>query len=300
MRRIPAWTAFALVMLVLPCGVGAQGKIRIAIWDFENHSEQSWWFSGDLGPALRNHIDTAFSQNPTLNARFSIVEREALENVLKEQGLASSGALDQQTAAKVGQILGVRYILTGAIDRFDINTTRGGFGRLGGSVTTAEAAVNIRFIDTTSAERVVSVSAEGKGRKGGGSFGGASLSREAEWGIASEAIEKAASEVVSEFVRGNYFDKFSAGGVAGGTEGKIIKVDGNQAWINMGSFSGIQVGDKFDIFNVGEELVDPDTGQVLGVAETRTGSGEVTDVRERFSVMTFSGTAAAGDVVRKP
>ena len=84
----------------------------------------------------------------------------------------------------------------------------------------------------------------------------AGLSRDAEWGIASEAIEKASQAVVAKFTSENYLDKFSVGGVAGGTEGKIIKVEGNQAWINMGAMSGLKVGDKFDIYSVGEALVD--------------------------------------------
>ncbi len=313
MKRIPSSTrnfrngSFArvaltltLALLLLPSVVGAQAKVRVAIWDFENHSERSYWFSSDLGLAVRNHIDSAFSEDPALSSKFSIIEREALEKVLQEQGLATSGALDQQTAAKVGKILGIKYILTGAIDKFVINTTKGGFRGIGGSYTTAEAGINMHFIDTTTAERLLSISADGAVKKGGGVFKGASLSRDAEWGIASEAIEKAALAVVEKFSDDKYLSQFSAGGVAGGTEGKIIKADGNRAWINMGSMSGLKVGDKFDIYSVGEALVDPDTGMVLGVDESKTGNGEVTDVQERFSVITFTGAAKAKDVVRRP
>jgi curli biogenesis system outer membrane secretion channel CsgG len=291
--------AMAMALIASPQTVDGQAKIRIAIWDFENNAERSWWFYDDMGPAARNHIDTAFSEDPMLSARFSVIEREKLDMVLKEQGLATSGALDQQTAAKVGQILGIKYILTGGIDKFAINTTKGGFGGIGGSYTKAEASINMRFIDTTTAERLVSLSADGDVKKGGGMFKGAALSRDAEWGIASEAIEKASQEVVAKFTSGNYMNKFSAGGVAGGTEGKIIKVEGDKAWVNMGSMSGLKVGDTYDIYSVGEALVDPDTGQVLGVDETKTGSGQVIEVQERFSIMSFSGTAAAKDVVKK-
>ncbi|MFQ5792422.1 MAG: CsgG/HfaB family protein [Acidobacteriota bacterium] len=294
-------SALALAALLLPPEAGAQGRIRIAIWDFENHAERHWWFWDDLGPAARNHIDTAFSEDPTLSAKFSVIEREKLEMVLKEQGLATSGALDQQTAAQVGRILGIKYILTGAIDKFAINTTKGRFGGLGGKFTKAEATINMRFIDTTTAERAVSISADGDVKKGGGAFRGQGLSREAEWGIASEAIEKAAQAVVEKFVSRDYLARLSpGGGPAGGSEGKVIKVEGNRAWINIGTLSGLKVGDQFKILSVGEPLIDPDTGQVLGVDETETGQGEVVEVKERFAIITFSGTAKAKDVVRKP
>lgn len=306
MFRGPKGTILCVALAVMCLGflsppeAAAQAKIRIAIWDFENHSERSWWFSDQLGPAARNHIDTAFSEDPKCSARFSVIEREKLDLVLQEQGLSTSGALDQQTAAKVGKLLGIKYILTGAIDSFAINTTKGGFGGIGGSYTKAEAKINMRFIDTTTGERIVALSAEGDVKKGGGFAKGASLSRDAEWGIASEAVEKTALSVVEEFTSGDYVDRFSVGGVAGGTEGKIIKVEGDKAWVNMGTMSGLKVGDQYEIYNVGEALVDPDTGQVLGVDETMTGSGEIVEVKERFSIMAFTGTAQAKDLVRKP
>jgi len=291
--------AVVLAGVFIPATLQAQGKIRVAIWDFENNAEQRWWFSSDLGPAARNHIDTAFFENEELASRFSVIEREKLAMVMQEQGLATSGALDQQTAAKVGQVLGIKYIITGGIDKFAINTTKGGFGGVGGSYTNAEAAINIRLIDTTTAERVVAVSAEGSVKKGGGVFKGASLSREDEWGIASEAIEKAAQEVVKEFANSKALANLSAGGAMAGMEGKIIKEEGNQAWINMGEMSGVKTGDSFTILSVGEPLVDPDTGTVLGVDETEIGQGQVTTVQDRFAIMTFTGTAKATDVVRK-
>lgn len=291
--------ALALACTIVPSAVEAQGKVRVAIWDFENNAERRWWFSNDLGPAARNHIDTAFSESDKLSRRFSVIEREKLDLVLQEQGLSTSGALDQQTAAKVGQILGIKYIITGGIDKFAINTTKGGFGGIGGSYTKAEASINLRLIDTTTAERIVAVSADGDVKKGGGFALGANLSREDEWGIASEAIEKASEEVVKRFEKHKGLNKLVAGGVMGGTEGKIIKVEGNRAWINMGSMSGLQVGDQYTIYSIGEELVDPDTGMVLGVDESQIGEGEIVEVQDRFSIMTFTGTANAKDTVRK-
>jgi len=297
--RVRLKTAIAVAAILVPLQLQAQGKIRVAIWDFENHAEQSWWFWNDLGPAARNHIDTAFAENEVLSEKFSVIEREKLDMVLKEQGLGASGALDQQTAAQVGKVLGIKYIITGGIDKFAINTTKGGYGGIGGSYTKAEATINLRLIDTTTAERVTAVSADGDVKKGGGFAKGASLSREDEWGIASEAIEKASMNVVALFAAHKSLAKLGAGGAMAGAEGKIIKVEGGKAWVNMGQMSGLKAGDKFTILSVGEELRDPDTGQVLGVEESEIGEGVVVDVQERFSIMTVTGKAAAANKVRK-
>src|SRR5687768_5940825 len=235
MRKVVQFVALAVALAALaPLSGAAQAKIRIAIWEFDNNSERSFWFSDQLGPAARNQIDTAFSNDPTLSSKFTIVERAALDLVMKEQGLAASGMVDPQTAAKVGKLLGVKYIVTGGIDKFSITKTGATVGRLGigGTLVEAEATINVRFIDTTTAERVVSVSAESEIKKGSGFLRGTSLSRDAEWGLASEAVEKAAQGLVERLVMPATLARIGPGtGPASGLEGKIAKIDGNRAWL---------------------------------------------------------------------
>jgi curli biogenesis system outer membrane secretion channel CsgG len=300
-RLVHILSAVALSGFVLaPMPAVSQTKIRIAIWDFENHTQGTWWFYNDLGPAARNQIDTAFSENTRLSQVFSVIEREKLGMVLKEQGLGASSAVDPQTAARVGKILGVKYVVTGGVDKFAINTTRGGYGGVAGNVTTADASINLRFIDTTTAERVISIAASGQARKGGAFVRGANLSREAEWGIASEAIQKASQSVVDKLVTADYLTRVStAAGSGAGIDMRIVKVDGTRAYINVGATSGIKVGDKFRIFRRGDELIDPATGAKLGAEEKETGSGVVTEVQEKFAIMTITGTAGTADVIRR-
>jgi curli biogenesis system outer membrane secretion channel CsgG len=298
-----ALSTASLLVLVAAAPSWAQGKIRLAIWEVENHAETSWWFHNDMGPAVRNTLDTEFSENRTLSDKFSIVERDKLNLIMKEQGLGSAGALDPQTAAKVGRILGVKYILVGGIDKFSINNTRGAiarFGGVGGNMVSADAMINIRLIDTTTAERIFSLSGEGNVKKGGGFLKGTSLSRENEWGIASETIQKATKATVAKFVAGDYLTRLDAAAVpAGGLEGKVIKIEAGKAWINLGANAGLKVGDKFNFFNVGEALIDPDTGAKLGADEKQTGSGAVLEVQQQYAIVSLTGTAKAKDTVRK-
>jgi curli biogenesis system outer membrane secretion channel CsgG len=290
------------LLLAVPGSARAQGKIRIAIWEVENHAESSYWFHNDMGPAARNTIDSEFSENKALSDRFSIVERDKMDLVMKEQGLAQTGALDPQTAAKVGKILGVKYILVGGIDKFNIQTTKGAVGAfgVGGSLAQAQATINIRLIDTTTAERIMAVQAGAEVKKGGGFYKGTSMSRDTEWGLASETIQKASKATVAKFVSGGYLDRLSTAATpAGGLEGKIIKVDGSRAWINLGASAGLKVGDKFNVFTVGEALIDPDTGVKLGADEKQTGSGAVVEVQPLYAIISLAGGGQAKDTVRK-
>ncbi|HXI29771.1 MAG TPA: CsgG/HfaB family protein [Vicinamibacterales bacterium] len=303
MKQICRFSALACVFTIaLATQSFAQGKIKVAIWEFDNNAAHSYWYWDKMGPAARNIIDTAFSENKLLANKFSVIERDKLNLVLKEQGLAQTGAVDPATAAKVGKILGVKYIILGGIDKFDINNTKGAIGRfgVGGNLVQSNATVNLRVVDSTTAERVLSIAGDGQVKKGGGFVKDVSASRDAEWGIASETINEAAKAVVQKLTTGDYLARISDAAHPGGmVEGKIIKVEGNKAYINLGSSSGIKMGDKFNIVNVGEALIDPDTGAKLGASEKQTGNGSVVEVQDKFAVIQFTGTATAKDTIRK-
>jgi len=297
-------SAFLCAALVLAFATQsfAQARIKVAIWEFDNNAAHTYWYWDKMGPAARNIIDTAFSEDKQLSGKFSVVERDKLGLVLKEQGLAQSGAVDPATAAKVGKILGVKYIILGGIDKFNVDNTKAGLGRfgVGGNLMQSNASISLRVVDSTTAERVLSITGDGQVKKGGGFVKDASFSRDAEWGIASETIDAAAKEVVKKLTTGDYLARISsASNPTGGIEGKIIKVEGNRAFINLGSSSGIKMGDKFNVVNIGEALIDPDTGAKLGASEKQTGSGAVVEVQDKFAVIQFTGTAAAKDTIRK-
>jgi curli biogenesis system outer membrane secretion channel CsgG len=210
--------------------------------------------------------------------------------------------VDPTSAAKVGKILGVKYIILGGIDKFNIDNTRGAIGKLGvgGNLRQANATINMRFIDSTTAERVISIAADGESRKGGGFALGASGGKESEWGLASETIQKAAKAVVAKLVTGDYLARVSnAAAPVGGLEAKIIRVDGAKAYINQGSASGVKVGDKFNVFDPGEALIDPDTGAKLGSTEKQIGTATVAEVQEKFAILQVTGTVTTKYTVRK-
>jgi curli biogenesis system outer membrane secretion channel CsgG len=292
--------ACSLAAVVAGPAVYAQERIRIALWEVENNSERTWAFWNDMGPAARNVLDTEFSENSVLASKFVIVERDKLNLVMKEQGLATSGAINPQTAAKVGALLGVKYIVVGGIDKFAINNTGGRVRGIGGNLQQATATVNIRFIDTTTGERVLAMAADAEVRKGGGFGLGAVGGRDNQWGIASETIEKASKAAVAKFVSGGYVERLAtAAAPAGGLEARVVKVDGQRVYINVGAESGIKVGDRFDVFSVGEALIDPVTGANLGAEQTQTGTATVTDVQPKFAIALATGKVDAKAVLRK-
>jgi hypothetical protein len=81
---------------------------------------------------------------------------------------------------------------------------------------------------------------------------------------------------------------------------KVAKViDAYTLVINAGSESGIGIGQRFLVYAIGEEVLDPDTGESLGVLELVKGTGKATHVQERMCTVSSDMKAAAGRSIRR-
>lgn len=64
---------------------------------------------------------------------------------------------------------------------------------------------------------------------------------------------------------------------------KILSITGKQAMINRGDGTGIERGQLWDVFAIGEEMIDPDTGESLGGSEIKVGTLKIDRVNPKFS-----------------
>ena len=84
---------------------------------------------------------------------------------------------------------------------------------------------------------------------------------------------------------------------------KVIGISNGQIYINRGAEGGITIGDELDVFRVGDALIDPDTGQSLGVIEDRLGKLKIVEVKPKVAIaepLSLTGDVAKLDIVRKP
>lgn len=85
-------------------------NITMAVLYFDNNSITN---VKELEPFKKGLTDSLISELSRLE-NIQIVERTRLENVLAELKLSSSGLVDDNSAKKIGNILGVKYILLGS------------------------------------------------------------------------------------------------------------------------------------------------------------------------------------------
>jgi len=84
-------------------------RMRIAIVDFDTMGGD--FGIKDLGSIVAEWLITSFVQS----GRFEVVERSQLQKILEEQKLAVTGLVAQETAVKLGQVLGVKVLISGTL-----------------------------------------------------------------------------------------------------------------------------------------------------------------------------------------
>ncbi|MBQ7503661.1 hypothetical protein IJT93_13285 [bacterium] len=146
------------VSLLLPALALAQATpYTVAVLDFDN--------GGGYGDATKaaKAIPSILTTDLSKSNRFSVIEREQLEKVLKEQNLGASGLVNPETAARIGEIFGVEYLIVGKI--VEMNRVQGrhnsfsvlGFGGSNKAADKVNVSVEVKVIDSESARIVAAV-----------------------------------------------------------------------------------------------------------------------------------------------
>ena len=178
MKRMSfAILAAAVAVLGVAGTASAQASKRpaVAVMDFDFGTvHEHWWGNYDIGKGMADQVVDALVNDGS----FRVIERKKLDTVLAEQDFARSDRADPSAAklAKVGKVLGVKYIIAGSITKFggeEKNYGGGGLvkGKLGGlglKKAKTEVSVTARMIDATTGEILMSTKGEGVSKKGGG------------------------------------------------------------------------------------------------------------------------------------
>jgi len=149
---IPALCAVALLAVVLVPVLSAApkpagDKPRIAVLEFKNKADNQWWYHGGAAAA-----QDVFVTELVKSGKFRVVDREQLEAMMQEKHLTQSGDIDPKTAMKLGKILGVNYLLTGAVTEYGNTDVSGGGGGVSAGKRKFVAALNARLINASTGE----------------------------------------------------------------------------------------------------------------------------------------------------
>ena len=140
-----------LAMVAVPTlsSAAASDKPRVAVLEFKNKADNQWWYHGGAEAAQDVFVTELFK-----SGKFRVLEREQLAAIMQEKNLSLSGDVDPKTAMKIGKILGVNYLLTGAVTEYGNTDVSGGGGGVFAGKRKFVAALNARLIDVSTGEVV--------------------------------------------------------------------------------------------------------------------------------------------------
>ncbi|GJL77268.1 MAG: hypothetical protein NPINA01_02570 [Nitrospinaceae bacterium] len=269
----------------------AQFRKTIAVAKFENRTTAAGQIN--LGSGMADQLTNALVQS----GNFVVLERRGIADVLYEQDFARSKRAQDSTTAGTGKMVPAQILIKGSITEFQLQEAGLGAGvsykgfSVGGESSIAHLALILRIIDTTTGRVLDSVrlegKAEGKGYKFGVSYMGVGIDGEK---FDNTALSKAVQKVIDKGVEriANHLNQIPF-------QGKVIWMEGDSCYTNIGSRNQVHGGDLFDVYSPGDELIDPDTGEQLGSLKKKVGTVVISSPQKKFS----KAFAANGEILKK-
>jgi curli biogenesis system outer membrane secretion channel CsgG len=260
-------------------------KRRIGVVDFEN---KTTYGANRLGTSASDILITELAKS----GKFIVVERDKMDKLMAEQKLGMSGAIDPNTAARVGKILGLNAIVTGSISQFGEETEGSEYLITQSKSQVVKCTVDIRVVDAETGQVLYADSGSGLAKKHTGGVLGLGTRAGYDETLEGDALRAAIVKFTNNIVEQVEKKPWSC---------RVADVDGQSIYLNAGSDSGIPIGMKLMVLRAGKVIKDPTSGLVIGNAETKIGEMKV--VRffgEDGSVAELKSGAmpSAGDVAR--
>jgi curli biogenesis system outer membrane secretion channel CsgG len=256
-------------------------KHAVGVVDFDNDAGyRSQW---EMGYNMSILLESALFDT----GRFVLVEREGLGNVIGEQDLAASGRMAQASSvAQTGKLRPAKYIATGAMTEVEYNESGGGGGfnikgfTVGGSKADAKITIIAKLIDTTTGEIVAKKRITGEAGRAKLNFGINKGSFKGDiGGFAKTPLGEAAQDCINQAAKffAIQMEELPSGGA-------VVMVKDGRVIINRGEQYNFRKGMVLMMTEEGEDLIDPETGEVLEKAEgKKIGTIRITKTSEKVS-----------------
>ena len=230
-------------------------KLRVGVVNFQNKTPSRVL---GIGEAAADILGTILQKTD----RFIVVPQEDIDSILSHQKMGATGIINPETAAKMGEVMGLNAIVTGAVTAYSEAEEGTDFIVGKSKKQIARVTVDYRIVDTTTGVQLMADSGAGIYEKKVttvlGAGGKASYDPDLRDGALRDALSKAMVNMMKSLGKRKW-------------NGRVAQVDGSSLYINAGQKSGLNIGDKIDVFRPGKDIVDPVTKQRLGTTENKIG-----------------------------
>jgi hypothetical protein len=243
-------------------------KKKVAILDFENKTTYQEEKIGEIA-AKR------FSDKIDATQRVIITDKAVIADLLQRQGARIERLLDPSVMQQSHQRLGVQAFTLGTVTDVSLLSSKAS-ETSDEEVSFATAKIEVRLTDASTGNPLrtfIGRSPIFGTRESGESSRGKAVMR---------AIELSLDEILEGFIRQLDLLDWST---------TIVKIEGDNLYLNAGKLSGLRIGDVFEIYEPGKEIIHPTTKFSLGWTTGQLkGAVRITDL--------FGVDAAAGKIVQ--
>jgi curli biogenesis system outer membrane secretion channel CsgG len=239
-------------------------------------------------------LDSQLIDRINATRKFDVVGRSDLNDVLKEQELGASGNVDAKTAAQAGKLTGAKYLLVTTVDDYQDYVEKATFEGTGRAATKRVFRLSVvgKLYDASTGKLLESVNFQ----TGNDAF--KQIQEERSYtvkdGELSDEMMVAVSRDMAQKIANRIADVIFPAKV-------LLKRD-KEVTINRGEGGGVAVGDTFNVYAMGAELIDPDTKESLGREEAKVGRVKITQVNPKTSTAEILDDTGIdkGAILRKP
>lgn len=274
-----------ILFLVLAVSLyAADGNLRYTITVEKFKNEAGWSGRWNVGDGFTTMMTNALHESD----HFIVLGDAEMRNAaMAEQDLATTGRVaGGKKAPKTGRLTPAQLLVRGSITHVE-STTKKSSGRLsfkgvslGKSGGKGEVNITIYLVDSETGQVKASTEVVGKSGRSGVSVGyhGSKLDglTGSLAGFEKDNVGKACADAVGQGV------EFLVKQLEDVQWEATVIMAGNNIILNRGTREGVEIGDTFAAGEI-EELVDPDTGEVLDYDMTIVGELEVTKVKEKVA-----------------
>nr|WP_092074283.1 FlgO family outer membrane protein [Dendrosporobacter quercicolus]NSL49187.1 hypothetical protein [Dendrosporobacter quercicolus DSM 1736]SDM86986.1 Curli production assembly/transport component CsgG [Dendrosporobacter quercicolus] len=263
---------FCVSQVINPLAAEAAKK-RIGVVSFENASQVSDY---TMGRGISDILIAELVQNKN----YEVVERNRLDALLKEQVRGASGIIDGQSAAQIGKLLGLDYLVTGTI--VEAGVEQDFFS------TKAKVVVSVRMIDAQTGTIIFADQTVGKKSA---AFSGNNSNPRLDPSVFTAAARRAIEAIAFKINEINPL------------EGIVILVQGDKVMIDLGREHGVEAGQTYLIMREGNPIYHPLTGALVAIEKTDLASFTITGAEATTATGKLKESAAKaikpGDKVRR-
>jgi curli biogenesis system outer membrane secretion channel CsgG len=276
-------------LLALPVAAQpAKGKVTVAVMDFK--------VARKIEPGLQTTLKTSVLTEKLKTAlaethKFEILERQDVDMLTDEIRFAQSSAGDRSHGPKKGKMVGADYMVTGEISLIQFQTGSRPIPSTSryNQITSGTIIADIRIIDTQRASVATAAKVE------------ASASRSV---ITTSPSAGSVDDLFIEDLQRTLVEKMANKVIETVYPIKVASISSDGTlYLNRGQGSGLNVGDRLEVYQPGAPIVDPDTHEVLGGQDVLVGVAKVTEVQPRLSlakILQSTKSIGVGAILKHP